>query len=249
MKVRFIECGCPVVYGMGVMVAFRVFLIALALTAPVWALHATSVSACSCVGSSDTLEQRLQAADVVLVGRVVDLRLDQELPSRTPQFNPDNGEEISDWYQGIDVVSVFRVDELLRGSAPNPLEIHSYTDVSVGPGDEVLISSGGSGDCGFAFTLESRYVLYYSTELGERVSTGGCSQDRVSIQDDQHLEKLKQLLHQPKPQPTVVDLPETGMGSGDPDGSLSWHVTAAAAGVLLAAFASAIFVAVRRRAS
>ena len=246
VEVRLVEHGCPVLYGIGAMAAFRVLLIALALTAPVWALHATTVSACSCGFDGNTFAERLRAADIVVVGVITDVRVIDELPARTPQLLPDGSVE-PEGFNDVEVESDFAVDDYLKGSGPSTLVIRSRTGVLRHGTGEVEIYEGTSPSCSRGLALSASYLVYRAEPLDDPLQTSACDVSIRLIENEEQLQEIRQLLQEPTPHPTVVDLPETGMRSGDPDGSLSWHVTAAAAGLLLAASASAIFVAVRRR--
>lgn len=225
------------------MVAFRVFLIALALTAPVWALHATSVSACSCM--SDTSVERLRAADIVVAGVISDVSLIERLPARTPQFAPDGSIEPEGFYD-VEVESEFTVDEYLRGSGPSTLTIRSRTSVLRYGTGELEIYEGTSPSCSRGLALSANYLIYRAEPLDDPLQTSACDRSIQRIQDDQQLQEFRQLLQEPTPQPPVADLPETGMGGGDPGSSLGWQAMVAAVGVLLAA--SVILFSLRRRA-
>ena len=230
------------------MAAFRVFLIALALTAPVRALHAVTVQACSCAGSTDTLEQRLRAADVVVVGMISNIRVIDKLPPRTPQILPDGSFE-SEGYDDVEVESDFVVSEYLRGAGPSTLLIRSKTFVEQHGSGEVKIYEGSSPSCSRGLALSANYLIYKAEPLDDPLQTNACDVSIRLIEDDEQLQEIRQLLQEPPPQPTVIDFPDTGTGSVEPDSSLGWQVTAAAAGLLLTASASAAFFAIRRRAS
>ena len=238
----------PVVYGMSVMAAFRVFLIALALTAPVWTLHATTVSACSCGFDGNTFAERLRAADIVVVGVITDVRVIDELPARTPQLLPDGSVE-PEGFNDVEVESDFAVDDYLKGSGPSTLVIRSRTGVLRHGTGEVEIYEGTSPSCSRGLALSASYLVYRAEPLDDPLQTSACDVSIRLIENEEQLQEIRQLLQEPTPHPTVVDLPETGTGSVDPESSLAWQITAAAAGALLAVSASAALVTLRRRVS
>ncbi len=226
------------------MAAFRVFLIALALTAPVWALSAIPAHACSC-GSTWV---PLLDAEIVAVGIVGDVRPAAPLPVRDDEPELPPGDTLaSQYFSRVEVISEILVDEYLRGAAGDALLVHSSTTVQVDPDGELTVADGIQPDCGYGLRLDARYLVFFS-DANEEYWTSGCSGNVREIRHDDALTDIRQLLQEPVTQPTVVDLPETGMGSGDTDSSVGWQVTAAA-GVLLTASASVIFVTLRRRPS
>lgn len=211
------------------MAAFRVFLIALALTAPVWALNAVPVQACSCGGEIEPLVNR---SAIIVIG--------------TPRDTTIINTSVGTGYQALTETSV-DVQTYLKGSGPDVLLLRSVSMTSQDSNGLLVVVPGLGPTCGYAPDLNIRHLFFVTEEENGVYRTGGCQGNVAFLPGstfaDERVEEVRQLLQEP----TVIDLPETGMGNGDPDGSLGWQAAAATAGVLLAASASAIFVATRRR--
>lgn len=228
VKVRFIERGRLVVYGMSAMAAFRVFLITLALTAPVWALQAMTVSACTC---GLDLPRIIARAELVVLATVLDQDIVEGPVIKSGQYR---------------VESTIVIDTYLKGKGPERLSVWSTASVREDADGAFEIIHGLGAGCEWAPTPGVRYLMFVARDEEGAYQAGGCSSYADGEFVDELVDDIRQLLQEPTPQPTIVDLPETGTGVSVADSSLSWQITAAA-GLLLAASASAIFVAVRRR--
>ncbi len=210
------------------MAAFRVFLIALALTAPVWALSAIPAHACSCGADLESLVNR---SAIIVIGTPVDTAIIDS--------------SVGTGYQALTETSV-DVQTYVKGSGPDVLLLRSVAMTDQDKGGLTVVVPGLGPTCGYAPDLNIRH-LFFATEVENGVyRTGGCQGNIAFLPGntfaDERLETVRQVLEES----TIVDLPDTGTGRGDPDGSLGWQVTAAA-GLLLAASASVIFAASRRR--
>ena len=201
------------------MAAFRVFLIVLALTAPVWALHATNVSACTC--GIQLLEDSVAQAEFIVLGTV----------ERVEATDPP--QEVAQEFDKLPwLVSTVLVEEYLKGSGPATVQ-HTFL--------------GNFAGCQSGNREGNRYLLAYVRRSDGTLGTSFCSGslDLTGASGEaaaQHVQDVRELLENP-----VVGFPDTGTGTGDPgDSSLGWQVTAAA-GVALAVSASAALVALRRR--
>ncbi len=243
VKVRMVERGRPVVYGRGVMAAFRVLLIAVALTAPVWALHATSVSACSCGSTGASIAD----AEIVAVGTVTDMRPVSGLPdsSTAPEFLHAN------------VVSEIAVEEYLWGSGGPSLLVYSDTVIRMGPEEEFAVLPGPHPDCSYGLRLDARYLLIF-TDANEELWASSCSGTVREIRSDDPLADVRQFLQVPtleptpeatqQPQPTIVEFPASGFGEGGTNRSSAWPIALVASGALVLLSGVAILLD-RRRAS
>ena len=230
------------------MAALRVCLIALALTAPVWALHATTVSACTCGSTWASVAD----AEIVAVGTVIDMRLAGGLTdgSTTPD------------YRGIEVVSEIAVEEYIQGSGGSSLLVHSENAVRIGPGDEFSVSRGPQPDCSYGLRLGGRYLVFFA-DTNEEYWTSACSGNVREIRPNDALVDVRQFLQKPtleptiettpettqQAQPTVVEFPESGLGRGDSDRASAWPIALAASGALISLSGVAILLNQRRRPS
>ena len=210
------------------MAAFRVFLIALGLTAPVWALSANSAYACSCGADLESLVNR---SAIIVIGTPVDTAIIDS--------------SVGTGYQALTETSV-DVQTYVKGSGPGVLLLRSVAMTDQDKGGLTVVVPGLGPTCGYAPDLNIRHLFFATEEVNGVYPTGGCQGNIAFLPGstfaDERLEAVRQLLEES----TIVDLPDTGTGSGNTDGFLGWQVTAAA-GVLLAASASAVLVAVVRR--
>ncbi len=155
---------------MSVMAAFRVFLIAVALAAPVWALNATTVSACTC--GIQLLEDSVAQAEFIVLGTVASVR----------STDPPQEFEGSPW-----LVSTVSVEEYLKGSGPPTLQ-HTF------PGNIASCQSGNRE--GNRYLLA--YVRQSDGTFGTSFCSG--SLDLTDARGEaaaQHVQDVRDLLESP----------------------------------------------------
>ncbi len=212
------------------MAAFRVLLIAVALTAPVWALHATSVSACSY-----SLRDSVRTAELIAVGTI-------------DEFHVLGASSVAEPGEPGALMSVeiqVSVSNYLKGSGPEKLRV-SKPAAEISPDGEVLGLASGTS-CARAISLNSHCVLVLirgASGLYEENAPMQCSEGRPGVAD--LVDSMRQLIDEiATTEPTIVSLGDAGNGPTGSGSEFPWLVAATAgsgAAMLLAG------VAIRRRA-
>lgn len=198
------------------MAAFRVFLIALALTAPVWALSAVPAHACSCGRDRLSLEESLEIADVVAVGVVSDARPSPGEPSLSPNT-----------YGSMQIDVEIEIEEYLRGSGSRPMVLHTRGSVFVDADGEVSVEPGGNPSCGYVPELQSRLLLYFETEDEDLVLNSCLTNTNANeVRIEEAIEYLK--------------------SEREAENSSIWPLALAASGLLILLSGAAIFLSRRR---
>ena len=200
------------------MAAFRVFLITLALTAPVWALHATNVSACTF-----SLRDSVRAADLIAVGTIDDFRV-------LPTESVTQGEELGD---RIPVEIDFSVSDYIKGSGPEVLLLYQPA-VEIGhEGERISRILDGRTDCGSAMVLYDQCVLLLARSDSARyqkTTPFGCSADQSDVASRADL--IRQLVDEQSTseatEPAIVSLGDVGTGPTRSGSGFLWLLAALA---------------------
>ena len=233
VKVRLVERERPVVYGRGVMAAFRVFLIALALAAPVWALNATTVSACSY-----SLRDSVRTADLIAVGTIEEFRV-------LPAESVTHPEEFGDW---TPVEIHFSVSDYTKGSGPEVLLVFQPAEEIGREGEHISrISMSNGTSCARGLGLGEHCVwllAHRDSTHYETITPAGCTADQSAAAIN--ADGIRQLLEeQATTDPTIVSLGDAGAGPTRSGSEFQWLVAAAAGSGVTMLLAG---VAIRRRA-
>ena len=201
------------------MAAFRVFLIALALTAPVWALHAGPAEACTC---GMDLARMVDSADLIILGTADDVSLLDGF-----------GDQV-DELRRVEVESTISVDTYLLGSGPDTLQVRLSAEVH-GSREKPTIGFGLGANCGYAPEVDARHLLFIGREGDGSYRTGGCAGflDGEYVQD-QMLPEIRSLVQ------AVSDLPKTGTGASSADANGLPIPISAFAGLAAVALAAAV---------
>ncbi len=228
------------------MAALRLLLVAALLALPLWVAHTMPVHACSCVPDAFEPAEQLARSDLILVGTVTGLRLVNPVtPLPTPADPGESTEPIL--LPQADVEWSVRVDEYIKGSGPETVEVRSSTMVTVSPG-EVTIQSGTNPLCGYAPQRDARLLLYL-TGSGP-YTTSACSGNWEILPENEtdvqaRIDELRAALTAAPP--TQVGLPPAGSGPPHHSAPIVLLIAASAlAGIGLAANAA---FALRRRSS
>ncbi len=198
---------------MTVMAAFRVYLIAVALTAPVWALNATPAHACSY-----SLRDSVRTADLIAVGTIDEFHV---LGASSVAEPGEPGELMS-------VEIQVSVSSYLKGSGPEKLRV-SQTAAEISPDGEVLGLASGTS-CARGISLNSHCVLVLvrgASGLYEENAPMRCSEGRAGVAD--LAGSMSQLIDEiANAEPTIVSLGDAGTGPTGSGNEYQWLLAASA---------------------
>ncbi|MCH8161045.1 MAG: hypothetical protein IIB88_04015 [Chloroflexi bacterium] len=196
------------------MAAFRVFLIAVALTAPVWALHATTVSACTF-----SLRDNVRAADLIAVGRIDDIRV---LPAES--------DPLLEEFDLTPVEIQLAVSDYLKGVGSEDLLVYRTAVDLTYEGDRLSGIFTSRTDCGRAVGLGEHCVwllAHRDSTHYETITPAGCTADQSAAAIN--ADGIRQLLEeQATTAPTVVSLGDVGTGPTGSGSEFQWLLAATA---------------------
>ena len=220
------------------MAALRAFLAALLLAASLWTLTVTPAEACTC--RERTPEERVDGADLIVIGTTTDQGPSDPRPTPTPRTKPPSGRDPSfDPPGGIE--TKLTVEEYVKGSGPTEIVLVSGGTIRYGPDGEVQIDSGGGAACNFVPQVGVRYLLFLFLNNANRHGMSSCSgHAQITAGDEAALarvEEIRQLALAQGFTPSVGVSPDTG---SDSDVILLFIAVGGAWVVLLSAGAFAI---------
>jgi len=178
------------------MTAFRLLLVAALLALPFWVAKMAPVHACSCAALS--VADVVATTDLIVVGTAGDVQLADPLPAdATVSFT--------------DIQWAISVQEYVKGSGPDRLDVRSKTYVQVVPGKGIQVNPGGDPTCGYAPDVALNYLFFLSRRDDGLYTTGGCAGNQPITADTEasvsaYLDKIREVLREP------VALPATGSG-------------------------------------
>jgi hypothetical protein len=236
------------------MAGLRIVLAACAMALPLWVAQLTPALACSCTDVS--LEERVEHAELIVVGAARELRLLGPVPTPKPGPQP---------IEGPPAEIVISVEEYLKGAGPSSLVVYER-DTAVWQGIEPAVRPRSSAACGTFDHIGGRYLLFIYMQ-GDQLADGGACGGSAEITEyngvETRIEEVRRMIAAPatpqeptstvfqdatKPEvnvatPSVAAFPDTGSGG---DGARSLPVTLAIAAAIGVGLASGVLLLGRR---
>ena len=213
------------------MAALRLLLVASLLALPLWVAH--SVPAHACTPSVVTMEEAVEAADLIVIGTIGEMLV-------LPPESVEDPETLTDGRTPVEIK--FAVSEYLKGSGSGTLLIYQ-------PAAEISYDAGAISSilsslttCGSVTNAGDRFVMFMKKIDPFRYSSGGLVETRGAAEDERFATYVAQIRAALQRQPV---LPPTGSGPPHHSAPIVPLVAASAlAGLALAANAA---FALRRR--
>lgn len=200
------------------MLGWRTLLAATLLALPLWAVSVTPAHACSCGAGS--VADVVATTDLIVLGTPGDVRLASPLPSEaTVSFT--------------DIQWAISVQEYVKGSGPDRLDVRSKTYVQVIPGQGIQVNPGSDPTCGYAPAAGLSHLFFLTRRDDGVYTTGGCAGNQPISAETQasvtaYLDQIREVLRGP------TGLPNDGSGPTETSARASWLPLAAGAAVVLA---------------
>ena len=198
----------------------RVLFAALCLAGPMLVAASTPARACSC----GTLAASANEVDLIVVGAVSGVRLAGQPPSLSA--TPEPGVTPIPEIAGAVVAWDFAVDEYIKGSGPDQLELHSKGHASIAGDGSVTISPGLGPDCSFAPEDGGRYLFGVTRSNGENLA-GGCGSAQITPESESYVADLIAEIRAVLAGPDAF--PDTGAGPPPEEASSARTIALAAA--------------------